>query len=119
MREMVTSQALAAASGHKRKQLLVMDEVDGMSGGPGQQEQWWWPAQPAPGFTHGMCFIILPACSTSAWCSLFDVYSMRTLPDRRAYCQQRCACLPSVSLRVLWLLLLLVLQLVTVVVLLT
>lgn len=34
VREMVTSQALAAASGHKRKQLLVMDEVDGMSGAP-------------------------------------------------------------------------------------
>lgn len=33
VREMVTSTALAAASGVKRKQLLVMDEVDGMSGG--------------------------------------------------------------------------------------
>lgn len=39
VREMVTSQALAAASGHKRKQLLVMDEVDGMSGGTGQQDR--------------------------------------------------------------------------------
>jgi hypothetical protein len=33
VREMVTSQALAAASGVKRRQVLVMDEVDGMSGG--------------------------------------------------------------------------------------
>jgi hypothetical protein len=32
VREMVTSTALAVASGVKRKQLLVMDEVDGMSG---------------------------------------------------------------------------------------
>jgi replication factor C subunit 1 len=32
VREMVTSQALAAASGVKRRQVLVMDEVDGMSG---------------------------------------------------------------------------------------
>lgn len=32
VREMVTSTALAAASGVRRKQLLVMDEVDGMSG---------------------------------------------------------------------------------------
>ncbi|WIA10344.1 hypothetical protein OEZ85_010536 [Tetradesmus obliquus] len=33
VREMVTSTALAAASGVKRRQVLVMDEVDGMSGG--------------------------------------------------------------------------------------
>jgi hypothetical protein len=32
---MVTSTALAAASGVKRRQVLVMDEVDGMSGGGG------------------------------------------------------------------------------------
>lgn len=32
VREMVTSTALAAASGVKRRQVLVMDEVDGMSG---------------------------------------------------------------------------------------
>jgi hypothetical protein len=32
VREMVTSTALAAASGVKRKQVLIMDEVDGMSG---------------------------------------------------------------------------------------
>jgi replication factor C subunit 1 len=32
VREMVTSQALAAASGVKRRQVLVMDEVDGMAG---------------------------------------------------------------------------------------
>jgi hypothetical protein len=42
VREMVTSTALAAASGVKRRQVLVMDEVDGMSGeraqaGPGRQ----------------------------------------------------------------------------------
>jgi hypothetical protein len=35
VREMVTSTALAAASGVKRRQVLVMDEVDGMSGGGG------------------------------------------------------------------------------------
>jgi hypothetical protein len=34
VREMVTSTALAAASGVKRRQVLVMDEVDGMSGEP-------------------------------------------------------------------------------------
>jgi len=37
VREMVTSTALSAASGVKRKQLLVMDEVDGMSGGRGEE----------------------------------------------------------------------------------
>jgi DNA polymerase III delta prime subunit len=37
VREMVTSTALAAASGVKRRQVLVMDEVDGMSGEPPQQ----------------------------------------------------------------------------------
>lgn len=33
VREMVTSNALAAASGAKRQQVLIMDECDGMSGG--------------------------------------------------------------------------------------
>lgn len=38
VREMVTSTALSAASGVKRRQVLVMDEVDGMSGErPGAQ----------------------------------------------------------------------------------
>jgi hypothetical protein len=40
VREMVTSTALAAASGQKRRQLLVMDEVDGMSGGPPMLLRW-------------------------------------------------------------------------------
>lgn len=40
MREMVTSTALAAASGQKRRQLLVMDEVDGISGGPPMLLRW-------------------------------------------------------------------------------
>lgn len=33
VREMVTSNALSAASGAKRQQVLIMDECDGMSGG--------------------------------------------------------------------------------------
>lgn len=32
VREMVTSNALAEASGAKRQQVLIMDECDGMSG---------------------------------------------------------------------------------------
>lgn len=32
VKEMVTSTALADAGGERRKQLLIMDEVDGMSG---------------------------------------------------------------------------------------